>query len=125
MLAAVNAEFIIAVILMPLLLALIGGPIMYLVKRLDDNNTSQHARSMHTLQQIHDSIDHVKHAVQDVKMDVTGVKMDISDVKIDVRDVQSDVKAMQKDVKVLDNRLTKHIEEHKHYDWSLIKKERV
>ena len=67
----------------------------------------------------------VKHAVQDVKMDVTGVKMDISDVKIDLRDVQSDVKAMQKDVKVLDDRLTKHIEEHKHYDWSLIKKERV
>lgn len=124
MLSAVNAEFVIAVILMPLLLALIGGPLMYLVKRLDDNNTSQHARSMRTLQQIHDSLDHVKHAVNEVKMDVTGVKIDISDVKVDVRDVQSDVKSMQKDIKTIDDRLTKHIDEHKHYDWSLIKKGR-
>jgi peptidoglycan hydrolase CwlO-like protein len=124
MAAAVSAEFIISIVLMPIILALLGGPVMYFIKRFDDHNTHQHNKNLEALKHIHDNIEHVKESVHSMKLDVTGVKMDVSDVKMDVRDVQSGVKSMQKDVRVLDDRLTKHIEDHKHFDWNLVKKER-
>lgn len=75
----------------PVMVALIGGPLMYLLRRFDRNNTSQHVQNMHVL--------------KEVKQVIKEVKDDVVDLKVDVRVVQSDVKG-------IDKRLERHIDWH-------------
>lgn len=62
--------------------AVIGGPVMWLLYRLDKRNTQQHGQSMAI--------------IQEVKNDVKDVKGDMIDVKADVRDLKTDVRVLQK-----------------------------
>jgi hypothetical protein len=64
----------------PIVVAVIGGPVMWLLYRLDKRNTEQHGQSMAI--------------IQEVKNDVKDVKVDMIDVKADVRDLKSDVRRL-------------------------------
>jgi len=75
----------------PIVVALIGGPLMFLLRKLDRNNTSQHGQNLQVLNEI-------KEAIKEIKKDIT-------DVQVDVRVVQSDVKG-------IDKRLERHIDWH-------------
>jgi hypothetical protein len=63
-----------------IVVAVIGGPVMWLLYRLDKRNTEQHGQSMAV--------------IQEVKNDVKDVKGDMIDVKADVRDLKSDVRRL-------------------------------
>jgi hypothetical protein len=63
-----------------IVVAVIGGPVMWLLYRLDKRNTEQHGQSMAI--------------IQEVKNDVKDVKGDMIDVKADVRDLKSDVRRL-------------------------------
>lgn len=65
--------------------AVIAGPVMWLLYRLDKRNTQQHGQSMAI--------------IQEVKSDVKDVKGDLLDVKADVRDLKSDVRRLDDVVK--------------------------
>jgi hypothetical protein len=54
-----------------IVVALIGGPLMWLLRRADRNNTEQHDRNMDELKRIRESVD------------TTGDKMDRLDQRID------------------------------------------
>jgi hypothetical protein len=68
-----------------IVVAVIGGPLMWLLYRLDRRNTQQHGESIKI--------------IQEVQRDVKDVKGDIHDVKADVRDLKSDVRRLDKTVK--------------------------
>jgi|GEM_PF-3954455 len=68
-----------------IVVAVIGGPVMWLLYRLDKRNTHQHGQSMAI--------------IQEVKSDVKDVKGDMIDVKADVRDLKSDVRRIDSAVK--------------------------
>lgn len=63
-----------------IVVAIVGGPVMWLLYRLDKRNTKQHGQSMAV--------------IQEVKNDVKDVKGDMIDVKADVRDLKSDVRRL-------------------------------
>ena len=48
----------------PIIVALIGGPVMWFLSRLDKRNTEQHANSMQVLKEIKED---VKEAKADIK----------------------------------------------------------
>jgi hypothetical protein len=54
-----------------IVVALIGGPLMWLLRRADRNNTEQHDRNMDELKRIRESVDN------------TGDKIDRLDQRID------------------------------------------
>jgi hypothetical protein len=54
-----------------IVVALIGGPLMWLLRRADRNNTEQHDRNMDELKRIRESVD------------TTGDKIDRLDQRID------------------------------------------
>ena len=56
--------------LSPIIVALIGGPLMLLIKILDRHNTRQHSQNMDVLQSIKSSVEEVKNEVKEVKDDV-------------------------------------------------------
>jgi hypothetical protein len=58
-------------VLVPITVALIGGPLMWLLRRADRNNTEQHDRNMDALQKIGESVDKV------------GAKVDRLDERLD------------------------------------------
>jgi len=68
-----------------IVVAIIGGPVMWLLYRLDKRNTQQHGQSMAIIQE-------VKSDVKDVKSDMIDVKSDVRDLKSDVRRIDSAVK---------------------------------
>jgi septal ring factor EnvC (AmiA/AmiB activator) len=105
MLANITKEFVLSAVLVPIVVALIAGPVVAVIKRLDNNNTNQHARSIEALELINQNIDTVKDSIKDVKTDVGLVQLYLRDV--------------QHDVKNIDSRLNEHI------DWHLKKKEGV
>jgi predicted PurR-regulated permease PerM len=96
MLSAVTQEFILSAVLVPVVVAIIAGPIVAVIRRLDSNNTSQHAKSMQALEAIQGTI---------------------QDVKSNVELVQFDIRIVQSDVKGMDSRLNGHI------DWHMQQKE--
>lgn len=51
--------------LIPPLVALISGPLVWLLRRLDRNNTDQHANSMRVLERIETKVDGVKEDLKD------------------------------------------------------------
>lgn len=69
-------EAIVAVVV-----AIIGGPVMWLLYRLDRRNTQQHGQSIAI--------------IQEVRADMKDVKGDLHDVKADVRDLKSDVRRLE------------------------------
>ena len=64
-----------------IVVAMIGGPVMWALYRLDKRNTQQHGQSIQI--------------IQEVQENVKDIKGDIHDVKADVRDLKSDVRVLQ------------------------------
>ena len=77
--------------LSPIVVAMIGGPLMYFLRRLDRNNTSQHGQNIEVLKEIKETI--------------KEIKQDVVDTRVDVRVIQHDVKG-------IDKRLERHIDWH-------------
>lgn len=63
-LAAFNAET--GIWLSPIIVALIGGPLMFLVRMLDRHNTRQHGQSFDVLTSIKASVEEVKNDVKQI-----------------------------------------------------------
>ena len=76
-----------------IIVALIGGPVMWVLYRLDKRNTHQHGQSMAV--------------IQEVRNDVKDVKGDMHDVKADVRDLKSDVRRLDNTVNPKPKRVSK------------------
>jgi hypothetical protein len=56
-------------VLVPVLVALIGGPIMVTMHRFDKRNSAQHGKSMQVLQGIAEDVSEVKSDVAELKAD--------------------------------------------------------
>lgn len=67
-----------------IVVAIIGGPVMWLLYRLDKRNTQQHGQSIAI--------------IQEVRSDMKDVKSDLLDVKADVRDLKGDVRRLDADI---------------------------
>lgn len=67
----------------PIVVAVISGPIMFMLHRLDRNNTKQHGQNMEVIQGMRD--------------DVREVKADVREVKADHRHIASQVDSLAKD----------------------------
>lgn len=61
----------------PVLVALIGGPVMWFLSRLDKRNTEQHGRSMEILERVETKMDRV-----DDKVDRLDAKVDRLDTRV-------------------------------------------
>ena len=72
-------------VLVPVLVALIGGPIMVTMHRFDKRNSAQHGRSMEVLQGIAE--------------DVSEVKADVAELKADHRHLASDHRHLSEQVR--------------------------
>lgn len=70
--------------------ALIAGPVMWMLHRLDVRNTSQHQDNQAVL--------------ADIRSDVREAKDDVRDVKADVRDVKADVRQLDQRVERLESK---------------------
>lgn len=71
-----------------IVVALIGGPVTWLLYRLDKRNTEQHGESIKIIRD-------VQAGVQDVRADMRDVKSDVRDLKSDVRILQDAPKPMR------------------------------
>lgn len=67
----------------PIVVAVISGPIMFMLHRLDRNNTKQHGDNMRV--------------IRDIGNDVRDVKADVRDVKADHRQTAAKVDSLAKD----------------------------
>lgn len=54
-----------AVWMAPIVVALIGGPLMWFLRRFDRRNTQQHSQSLETLQRIEVKVDKVNERMDD------------------------------------------------------------
>lgn len=68
-----------------IVVAVIGGPVMWLLYRLDKRNTQQHGQSIAIIQEVQSN-------VRDMKGDMHDVKADVRDLKSDVRRLDSAIK---------------------------------
>jgi hypothetical protein len=53
----------------PIVVALIAGPVMFMLHRFDRRNSDQHGKSMNLLQSISDDVNEVKEDVAELKAD--------------------------------------------------------
>lgn len=63
-------------VVVPVLVAFIGGPIMFMMSRFDRRNSAQHGKSMEVL--------------QGIAADVVEVKADVAELKADQRHLSAD-----------------------------------
>lgn len=64
-------------IYVPIIVALIGGPVMWLLHRFDKRNTEQHGQNMAVLSRVEGKVDRV-----DGKVDRLDQKVDILDGRV-------------------------------------------
>lgn len=67
MLSLVAVDASTGIWLSPIIVALIGGPLMFLVKMLDRHNTRQHGQNMNVLTSIKSSVEEVKNDVKKIE----------------------------------------------------------
>jgi peptidoglycan hydrolase CwlO-like protein len=75
----------------PVIVAVITGPLMWALVRLDRRNTAQHETAMH----VHQANQTLLTALRD---DVGDVKADVRDVKADVRELRGRVTELEYEV---------------------------
>lgn len=75
----------------PIVVAVIGGPLMWMLSRFDKRNTEQHLTNLSTL---------------------TGIKEAVDEVRTDVRDVRTEVRDVRQDVREVRERVVNHLEWH-------------
>jgi hypothetical protein len=83
-------------VLVPVLVALIGGPIMFTMHRFDKRNSEQHGRSMDVL--------------KGIAADVVEVKGDVAELKNDVADLKADQRHLSADQRHLSERFRWHLD---------------
>lgn len=79
----------------PIIVALIAGPMMWMLKRFERRNDAQHAENGAVLSSIKDA--------------VLSQSADIHDVKADVRDLKQDHRHLKADVDIIGSELRKHL----------------
>ena len=89
----------------PVVVALITGPMMWLLVRFDKRNTQQHADNTKVLRTIFEAQAELKDDVRIVKTDVAAVKMDVAAVKTDIIEMRTDHRRMTDGAKLLSERL--------------------
>jgi len=82
----------------PVIVALITGPVMWLLIRFDRRNSLQHASAMGVHRANQDLLHGLTHNLQEVKKDVQDVKEDVRDVKYDVRDLRVRISDVEHEV---------------------------
>lgn len=80
----------------PVVVALIGGPVMWFLSRLDKRNTEQHGRSMEVLERVEDKLDRV-----DGKVDRLDGKVDRLDTRVTFLEVAKGTKPAQRKSKAV------------------------
>lgn len=81
--------------LAPVLVALIGGPTMWMLHRFDKRNSKQHAENG-------DVLEHIKTAVVENRDD-------LREVKADVRSLKSEHRFMKVELEKIDSTLDEHV----------------
>jgi predicted nucleic acid-binding Zn-ribbon protein len=84
----------------PVIVALITGPVMWLLIRFDRRNSLQHASAMGVHKVNQELLHGLTRDLQEVKMDVQDVKEDVRDVKHDVRDLRVRLSDVEHEVEV-------------------------
>lgn len=64
-------------IYVPIIVALIGGPVMWFLHRFDKRNTAQHGQNMEVLSRVENKVDRV-----DGKVDRLDQKVDVLDHRV-------------------------------------------
>lgn len=80
----------------PVVVALIGGPVMWFLSRLDKRNTEQHGRSMEILERVEGKVDRV-----DGKVDRLDGKVDRLDTRVTFLEASKTVKPAQRKSKAV------------------------
>jgi uncharacterized membrane-anchored protein YhcB (DUF1043 family) len=69
----------------PIAVALISGPIMFMLHRLDRNNTAQHSQNMEVISEMRDDVREVKADVREVKADYRHLSSKVDTVASDLQ----------------------------------------
>lgn len=80
----------------PVVVALIGGPLMWFLNRLDKRNTEQHGRSMEILERVENKVDRV-----DGKVDRLDSKVDRLDTRVTFLEASRTTKPTQRKSKAV------------------------
>lgn len=80
----------------PIVVALIGGPVMWFLNRLDKRNTEQHGRSMEILERVETKVDRV-----DGKVDRLDGKVDRLDTRVTFLEASRPTKPAQRKSKAV------------------------
>jgi len=80
----------------PIVVALIGGPVMWFLNRLDKRNTEQHGRSMEILERVETKVDRV-----DGKVDRLDGKVDRLDTRVTFLEASRPTKPTQRKSKAV------------------------
>jgi hypothetical protein len=80
----------------PIIVAVIAGPLMWALRKLDRNNSVQHAQNLE--------------ALTELKEDVKEVVAEVREVKADVRDLRSDQRILWKSHQTLQQQFDEHKE---------------
>lgn len=67
-------------VLAPIIVALIGGPIMWLLARLDRNNTKQHGQSIQVLTRVEAKVDRLDSKTDHLDNKVLHIDKKVADV---------------------------------------------
>ena len=89
----------------PIIVAIIAGPLMWGLLRLDKRNTNQHETAMEVHKANQELLTGLRSDVSIVKTDVLDVKADVRDVKSDVRQLRSRVDDIEEDLIILEEEL--------------------
>jgi len=77
--------------LAPVLVALIGGPTMWMLHRFDRRNSKQHADNGDILSGIKDAVVENRDDLREVKADVRGLKSDHRTLKYELEKIDSKI----------------------------------
>lgn len=69
----------------PIAVALISGPIMFMLHRFDKNNTKQHSQNMEVISEMRDDVREVKADVREVKADYRHLSSKVDTVASDLQ----------------------------------------
>jgi len=81
----------------PIVVAVIAGPLMWALRKLERNNTDQHAQSLG--------------ALSELRSDVREVAAEVREVKADVRDLRTDHRSLWKSHLDLQEQVEQHEQE--------------
>jgi hypothetical protein len=87
----------------PVFVAVITGPLMWLLVKFDRRNSSQHDSNLTRLVALHEDVKEVKADVRAVKLDMVTVKADITDMKHDHRVLARGAKKLSERLRLVED----------------------